>query len=113
MNKDYSKGVVEIKLHNSFALVTMKSPEDLEEFMSKYANFCIFNIPQFLCSYYKDKQQLLKENFLYDPLSMFSHVKDMSIHNPDIKPVILKDENQTLDDLASIVYQKAEVNHPK
>jgi hypothetical protein len=116
LNRDYNIG--ELKLHQSFALITFNNLSDIEEFITQYSNYCVFNVPKFICSRYKDKKQMMSENFLYDPFSMFSHFEDLSVHDPNKKPIILKNGNsnhinQSLDDLGEIIYLRAEKKYQR
>jgi hypothetical protein len=103
-NKDYK---CHIKVFDSYALVTLNSHEDVNEFMKLYLNYSHYNFTEFSCNYYKDKQQLINEHIFNDPLAMFSHFSKMTIHDQSKKPVIVVNE-QSLDDLAGIVYGRAE-----
>jgi hypothetical protein len=112
--KDYIPTDIKIKMNSKTALVNMNSKYDLDDFMNRYNAFAAYSYSNFLCGYYKPKNERINP-VIYDPYNMFRHFGDLKIHDPNRKPYIIKNlvENEQTnsdvkDDLASIIYEAVE-----
>ena len=106
-------------MDNKTALVYMYSQNELEEFMTRYNMYSQYNFSVFICNYYKNRNERNASDYS-DPFKMFGHFKNLSIHDPNKKPIIYKNLNKNdnmninsnntdlKDELASIIYENVE-----
>jgi RNA recognition motif-containing protein len=97
---EYIPKEIIIKMENKTALITMLSPNHVEEFMQKYLNYCSYYLPRIIFNYYQNKNERTSNNAikqidsLIDPMNMFSHFSNLSVFDPNDKPVIIVDPNK-------------------
>ena len=115
----YSPSDVKINMDNKTALIVMYSQNELEEFMNRYKIYSQYNFSIFICNYYKNRNERNDSDYS-DPFKMFSHFKNLTVHDPNKKPIIYKNLNNNdklttninssdlKDELASIIYENVE-----
>lgn len=96
----------EIKVNDAFntphanktAVVKMLSPKHVDEFMTKYVQFSMYCLPKILFNYYNKVGEIVHNdiNKLIDPVKMFSHFSNLSVVDPNVKPVIFINPNVPL-----------------
>jgi RNA recognition motif-containing protein len=101
MLEDYSPRDMKIKMDTRTALVTMNSQKDLEELMNKYVEYSQFYLPRIFLNYYQNKnersvtsQYVNELNAMINPVNMFSNFANLSIHDPEKKPIFTIDPSQ-------------------
>jgi len=101
MLQDYSPRDIKIKMDTRTALVTMNSHNDLEELMSKYVQYSQFYLPRIFLNYYQNKsersatnQYVNDLNAMIDPMNMFSNFANLSVHDPEKKPILKIDPSE-------------------
>lgn len=98
----------------------MNSQQDLDDFMIRYNGLANYNFTIFSCDYYKPKNERVNTS-IFDPYNMFRHLKNLNIHDPNKKPVIIKSKNSIdvqnstdlKDELAFIIYENVEKKDPE
>jgi RNA recognition motif-containing protein len=101
LTNDYIPKEIKIKMESKTALVTMNSQADMEFLMSKYVEYCNYYLPRIFLNYYQNKNErsqthtfINQLNSFINPVNMFSNFKNLSIVDPNIKPVINVDPNK-------------------
>ena len=93
MNQDVIIKEMKIKPDNKSALITLLNSKQVEQFMQAYINYSSFYLPKIFFNYYQSKDTKVSSYLnqmtdLVNPLNMFSHFSNLSVIDPNDKPVL-------------------------
>jgi RNA recognition motif-containing protein len=101
-DENYSARNISIKMDTRTALITMNSQKDVDVLLERYVEFCDYYLPKVFLNYYQNKhersltyQYVNQINSMIDPMNMFSNFKNLSVVDPNEKPILnlIPDEN--------------------
>jgi len=98
INEECTPRDIKVKIETKTALITLNSVSDLDLLMSKYVDYSNFYLPRIILNFYQSKnertithQYVNQLNNLINPNYMFSNFSNLSIVDPNTKPIITID----------------------